>query len=567
VLLRSRLGQKERWSRQLEAQVKDRTGQLEASQAVLAQQARQLASCNGRLEEAVRERTRELALKNGELMTSEEALRASNEALTALNEELHTSHAQLGAAKAAVERLSDEALRVSEQQYKDLAGSLTLPVVVYDKDLRYQYVNRAVEEINGMPATELIGKTGREVFGETFAPRESTCRQVMASGKPVVYRESPVRNGKRYHWEIGVYPTGRGGTLVLNHDVTELVEARQHLQAQQEERQASYAALQSSEGRLRKVLDSMFIFAGLFSTDGRLLYANAAPLKAVGVEPDEVLGKPFASTRWFHSAEERRKLRENLARAARGETVRYDSSTLDKDGNMLYLDITLGPLCNEQGEVVQIIGSGVDVTARKEAKRKLQESNDRYQALVINFPNGTVFLVDREMRYQVVGGAGLAEVGLSEQMMLGKTPLELKRHTLLVVDDEPDHLKLFRLALKGHPRIEEVETLAEGGQALRYLQSCRVGGNPARPFPSLLFLDLNMPGMNGLQVLARIRAEEVVKRIPVILFTTSREEKDVAASDALGANSFIQKPVDYDVFCNQLEGIIDYWLGVNELPF
>ncbi len=541
LLLRSRLQQKERWGQQLEAQVKERTQQLEAHQAVLEQQATQLASYNQRLEDTVRERTGELALKNQELMTSEEELRASNEELTALNEELHTSNEQLLSAKREVERLSAEALRTSEQryqeladsisdpvvmvdqefrflyvnaaagqvsgktasemlgktpaelfgraamqqaikrkeailrvlangqketlvdeathgpirktfeitiyptsaghalmitrditarveaeqQYKDLAESLTLPLVVYDKDLRYRYLNRAVEEINGIPAGKLLGKTGQEVFGELFAPREHVCRQVMETGKPVTYLETPVLDGKKQYWEIGVYPTGRGGTLVLNHDITELAEARHQLEEQQEELKASYAALQASEGRLRNVLDSMFIFAGLFSTDGKLLYANSAPTKAVGVDLNQVVGKPFADSPWFHLEEERQKLRENLARAARGETVRYDSGTLDKDGNVLYLDIILGPLYNEQGEVVQIIGSGVDVTARKEAKQKLQESNDRYQALVNNFPNGTVFLVDREMRYQVVGGAGLAEVGLSEQMMLGKTPLEI----------------------------------------------------------------------------------------------------------------------------------------------
>jgi PAS domain S-box-containing protein len=533
VLLRSRLRQKEQWGQQLEAQVRERTQQLEASQGVLAEQARQLASYNQRLEETVRERTRELERKNQELATGKEDLRASNQALLAVNE-------QLEASVRTAERLSAEALQLSEkqyrdlaesipdpvvvydgdlryvlvnravekltglpaaqllgktsmevfgeaqhgmyrkrekacrqvmatgvslhyddtialdgkvyhadlavyptakggtfvitrditarveaeQQYRDLAESLTLPLVVYDRDLRYQYVNKAVEQLDGMPAPALLGKTGREIFGEEFAPRERVCRQVMATGQPVVYREHPVRDGKRHHWEIAVYPTGRGGTLVLNHDITELVEARHQLQEQQEELKASYSALEASEGRLRRVLDSMFIFAGLLSTDGKLLYTNTAPLKGVGVELDDVLGLPFVDTPWFHAEEERQKLKENLAKAARGETVRYDTSTLDRDGNMLYLDLILGPLHNEQGEVVQIIGSGVDITARKEAQTKLQQSNDRYQALLTNFPNGAVFLLDHEMRYQVVGGTGLTEAGFTGQMMLGKTPQE-----------------------------------------------------------------------------------------------------------------------------------------------
>jgi PAS domain S-box-containing protein len=313
----------------------------------------------------------------------------------------------------------------AEQQYRDLAESLTLPLVVYDKDLRYRYLNRAVEGINGVPAGELLGKTGREVFGEAFAPREQVCRQVMETRQPVVYLETPVRDGKKHYWEIAVYPTGRGGTLVLNHDITELVEARHHLQEQQEALKDSYTALQASEAQVRKVLDSMFIFAGLVSLDGKLLYANSAPLKAMGVALEAVMDQPFDGAPWFYAEAERQKFREGLTKAARGETVRYDTRTLDQDGNVLLLDLTLGPLRNEQGQVTQIIASGVDVTARREAEGKLQQSNDRYQALVDNFPNGGVFLVDRELRYQVVGGAGLTAVGLTGPMLLGKTPQEV----------------------------------------------------------------------------------------------------------------------------------------------
>lgn len=142
-----------------------------------------------------------------------------------------------------------------------------------------------------------------------------------------------------------------------------------------------------------------------------------------------------------------------------------------------------------------------------------------------------------------------------------------RRHTLLVVDDETDHLKLFRLSLKQHPLVKEIKTFAGGQPALDYLRGCEAGGNPAGTLPSITFLDLKMPAMDGFQILRRIRAEAVVKRMPVIIFTTSQEETDITTSYDLGANSYIRKPVDFDVFCRQLEAIIEYWLGANELPF
>jgi two-component system response regulator len=142
-----------------------------------------------------------------------------------------------------------------------------------------------------------------------------------------------------------------------------------------------------------------------------------------------------------------------------------------------------------------------------------------------------------------------------------------KRHTLLVVDDEPDSQKLFRLALKRHPLVREVKTFTEGQSALNYLQACTIGSDPACAYPALMFLDLKMPVLDGFQVLRHIRGEADLKRMPVIIFTTSQEETDIATSYDLGANSFIRKSVDFDVFCFQLEEIIQYWLGDNKLPF
>ncbi len=142
-----------------------------------------------------------------------------------------------------------------------------------------------------------------------------------------------------------------------------------------------------------------------------------------------------------------------------------------------------------------------------------------------------------------------------------------KKHILLVVDDESDHLLLFKRALQGHPLIKEIKAFNAGQPALDCLRDCLLGGKAGCQFPSLVFLDLKMPGMDGFEVLRQIRAEAVIRRIPVIMLTTSQEETDVATSYELKANSFIHKPVDFLVFKQQLHDTVQYWLEANQLPF
>ena len=160
------------------------------------------------------------------------------------------------------------------------------------------------------------------------------------------------------------------GTLLLGitRDVTERKHAGQVLDAERH--------------KLRRILDSMPAFVGLFTPDGRILEMNDAPLRFCGLTREEMLGKRFIDgTWWRHSAAVRESVRSLLARAAAGETVREDLSASGTDGEIRAFEAVFAPLRDASGAVTQIVGSGVDITERTRAEQELRESEARFRSL------------------------------------------------------------------------------------------------------------------------------------------------------------------------------------------
>jgi len=140
-----------------------------------------------------------------------------------------------------------------------------------------------------------------------------------------------------------------------------------------------------SENRLRSVIDSMFAFVGLFSIDGLVLEVNRAPLEAAGLRRNEVIGQPFAETYWWsYSDDAQAQVRHSLSRAAKGETVRKDFQVRVANGRMIVIDATFGPIRDAEGRVTQVVGSGVDITARKQAEEAQQASELLLRQVVEN---------------------------------------------------------------------------------------------------------------------------------------------------------------------------------------
>ena len=143
----------------------------------------------------------------------------------------------------------------------------------------------------------------------------------------------------------------------------------------------------------------------------------------------------------------------------------------------------------------------------------------------------------------------------------------MKSKIILLVEDNPDDVKLTLRALKKSNILNEVVVAQDGVEALDYLFGTgKFEGRDTRSMPQMILLDLKMPRMDGLEVLHRIREDERTKVLPVVILTTSSEDKDRVESYKLGANSYVRKPVDFNQFVEAVKQLGLYWLVLNEVP-
>ncbi len=143
----------------------------------------------------------------------------------------------------------------------------------------------------------------------------------------------------------------------------------------------------------------------------------------------------------------------------------------------------------------------------------------------------------------------------------------MSRKTLLLVEDNPDDEMLTIRALKKHNLANEIVVARDGQEALDYLfREGEYAGTPLAEYPQVILLDLKLPKVDGLQVLERIRADARTRHIPVVVLTSSNEERDLVRSYDLGANSYVRKPVDFEQFVEAARQLGLYWLVLNEVP-
>ncbi len=138
---------------------------------------------------------------------------------------------------------------------------------------------------------------------------------------------------------------------------------------------------------------------------------------------------------------------------------------------------------------------------------------------------------------------------------------------ILLVEDNASDIELARRALRKSRVLNEVDCVEDGAEAIDYLfgTGAYQGRDPDDP-PALTLLDINLPKLSGLDVLRRIRADPRTRRMPVVILTSSAEDRDVAAGYDLGVNSYIRKPVDFTQFAAAIEQVGLYWLVLNVPP-
>lgn len=207
---------------------------------------------------------------------------------------------------------------------------------------------------------QLLGQSVDELLPVSInAELLATFASARRSGRVESFKFSVETASGQREFEARIAATSAGECLGVVRDVSV-----QHAQERQ---------LQESERRLREILDSMYIFAALFTPDGRIIEVNRSPLEAAGITREEVLGQPVWETYpGAYSSQSQGLLRDAFAQVAAGQTVRYDVPIRVAGGHMRIIDAILVPLRDAAGQVVQVVGSAVDVTDRVQQAQELQ---------------------------------------------------------------------------------------------------------------------------------------------------------------------------------------------------
>jgi CheY-like chemotaxis protein len=137
---------------------------------------------------------------------------------------------------------------------------------------------------------------------------------------------------------------------------------------------------------------------------------------------------------------------------------------------------------------------------------------------------------------------------------------------ILLVEDDPKDVELTLTALEEYNLANEVVVAKDGEEALDYLYGRGNFKARSNDHPAVLLLDLKLPKVDGLEVLQQIKSDEKLKLIPVVVLTSSHEEKDMVASYKLGVNAYVVKPVDFHEFVNAIKELGAFWAVVNEPP-
>ncbi|MBT9457103.1 MAG: PAS domain-containing protein [Burkholderiaceae bacterium] len=312
---------------------------------------------------------------------------------------------------------------------------LPVGLAVLDRHLRYVQINEVLARANGLSVAEHLGRSVRDVLPKAADQIEPLLQAVLDSGQGRanfrIAAEVPSVPGEASDWQASYLPIKDAGGRVIG----VLVQAVNHsLEGQ--------ARLIKEEGeqRLRRVLDSLFVFVGVLSPEGVLQEANRAPLEAGGVSLEEVRGKPFWDTYWWsHDPALQDWLRQGAQRVvALGETLRRDVEVRMVGDSRMAVDFMLAPLHDTEGRLTHLIASGIDINARRASERALLDSDDRYRRVFEGSTMGKC-LVGSDGTILVANPSMAQMFGYPAEAMVG-----MKVHELVPQRQRAGHVGLVR---------------------------------------------------------------------------------------------------------------------------
>lgn len=276
------------------------------------------------------------------------------------------------------QKRAEVALQESEARFRALMEQAADAIFIADEDANYLDVNPAACALVGYSRDELLRMNVSDLLLDPVA-------EGLAEEMPVIRSGTESRRGWRMRRKDGTGVDIEASTKRLSDGrvlgVVRDVTRQRRLESD----------LRSSLARLRNVMDSLFGFVGIYSLDGTLLDANAAPLEAAGLSREDVLGKKFWDTYWWsYSSTAQEQVKDALARAARGKVVRYETPVRVGEGRFIDIDVVFSPVRDPDGHILETVGFAVDVTERNRAVAALRENEAVFRGVFEHVASGIV---------------------------------------------------------------------------------------------------------------------------------------------------------------------------------
>jgi PAS domain S-box-containing protein len=296
-----------------------------------------------------------------------------------------------------------------------------------DAQGRYQMVNQAYASTVGYQPEEMIGMGWQLTVHSDDLDRVVTAyKEMLSTGKVEVEARGIRKDGSIFYKQLTMVATYDPQQQLTGHycfmkDVSERVR-------HEAERQQAEEALRQSEQRFRAIFDGTFQFIGVLNREGILTEANRPALDAIAANLEDVVGQPFWATPWWvHSPVLQEQLKQGIARAAKGELVRFEAEHILADGTSVFVDFTLKPIFDESGKVIMLIPEGRDITDRKEVETQLRQQEEFLKS-IYEGTEQAIFVVDvaaeGELRYASFNPVSERFAGVTDAQIQGKTPEE-----------------------------------------------------------------------------------------------------------------------------------------------